>query len=263
MPIIVAGNQVSSSAQISPDVVLTGNIKDGEIVNNDIAAAAAIAWTKISKVGSSIADLATKVFTDISGILGVTQGGTGLATLEAHKLYVGNGTGTPTAIATGTDGQFLKSQGASADPVFANSSVAAAFRLTASATVRTSSDAAASCVNEAAYIKLKEFLLNDSPGVVRVTMTLRVVGNASGTNSTYGKVYINGVAAGAEHVITNGGDYSQTFTDDVTVVTGDLIQVYGHEGASGGGDPSVVTIRDVRLEYDKTTIAVETNTVNL
>jgi len=48
----------------------------------------------------------------------VPQGGTGLATLTAHQLYVGNGTATPNPVAPGTAGQVLESNGASVDPSF-------------------------------------------------------------------------------------------------------------------------------------------------
>lgn len=47
MPGYSGGTTISSSAQVGADVILTGNIKDGEIVNADIGAAAAIAGSKI------------------------------------------------------------------------------------------------------------------------------------------------------------------------------------------------------------------------
>lgn len=78
---------------------------------------------------------------DIPGILGVASGGTGIAlgvsggilgftnsttiassaSLPAHAIVLGGGAGaTPTAsVALGTSGQFLQSQGAGFDPVFA------------------------------------------------------------------------------------------------------------------------------------------------
>lgn len=39
--------------------------------------------------------------------IGVANGGTGLATLTAHALYVGNGTSAPTALAVGATGEIL------------------------------------------------------------------------------------------------------------------------------------------------------------
>lgn len=54
------------------------------------------------------------------GTLGVPGGGTGLATLTAHALYVGNGTSAPTALAVGATGTVLIGNTA-ADPSFSGS----------------------------------------------------------------------------------------------------------------------------------------------
>lgn len=57
------------------------------------------------------------VFTDASknlvstGTLGVDQGGTGLATLTANNVILGNGTSTPSFVAPGTSGNVLSSNG--------------------------------------------------------------------------------------------------------------------------------------------------------
>ena len=57
------------------------------------------------------------VFTDASknlvstGTLGVDQGGTGLTTLTANNVILGNGTSTPSFVAPGTNGNVLVSNG--------------------------------------------------------------------------------------------------------------------------------------------------------
>jgi hypothetical protein len=57
------------------------------------------------------------VFTDASknlvstGTLGVDQGGTGLTTLTANNVILGNGTSTPSFVAPGTNGNVLTSNG--------------------------------------------------------------------------------------------------------------------------------------------------------
>jgi hypothetical protein len=57
------------------------------------------------------------VFTDASknlvstGTLGVDQGGTGLTTLTANNVILGNGTSTPSFVAPGTSGNVLTSNG--------------------------------------------------------------------------------------------------------------------------------------------------------
>jgi len=50
--------------------------------------------------------------------LGVANGGTGLSTLTAHAVLVGEGASTPAQIAIGTAGRMLLDQGAAADPAF-------------------------------------------------------------------------------------------------------------------------------------------------
>jgi hypothetical protein len=56
--------------------------------------------------------------TGITGTLGVNHGGTGLATLTAHDVLIGNGTGNVTLISPSTAGFVLTSNGTSADPSF-------------------------------------------------------------------------------------------------------------------------------------------------
>lgn len=54
----------------------------------------------------------------ITGTLGVNHGGTGAATLAAHGVVLGNGTGAVAVTGAGTSGQVLTSNGAAADPTF-------------------------------------------------------------------------------------------------------------------------------------------------
>lgn len=63
----------------------------------------------------------------LSGTLTVPGGGTGLSTLAAHQLYVGNGTSTPNPVPAGNAGQVLISNGASADPTFQDPIVSQAY----------------------------------------------------------------------------------------------------------------------------------------
>lgn len=52
------------------------------------------------------------------GVVGAQYGGTGAATLTAHGVVVGNGTGVVSVTGAGTTGYLLTSGGASADPTF-------------------------------------------------------------------------------------------------------------------------------------------------
>ena len=62
--------------------------------------------------------MATNNSTNTSNPITVAQGGTGLATLTAHSVQVGNGTGTITQVGVGSNGQVLVGASA-ADPAFA------------------------------------------------------------------------------------------------------------------------------------------------
>ena len=118
MPQAAAGNVISSNEQVGADVIKTGNIKDLEIVNADISATANIAKSKVP-------DAATKgANTDITSLGGLTtplsveQGGTERVSLDANELLVGAGVGAPISIPVGNSGEYLKSNGAGADPSF-------------------------------------------------------------------------------------------------------------------------------------------------
>jgi len=118
MPQAAAGNVISSNEQVGSNVIKTGNIKDGEIVNADISATAAIAK---SKVPDAAAKGANTDITSLGGLttpLSVGQGGTGKATISAGRLIAGNGANAPTEIAEETAGYYLKSNGAGAAPTF-------------------------------------------------------------------------------------------------------------------------------------------------
>lgn len=70
-------------------------------------------------VGDGTTDpVALSAFSSSIGTLNVTYGGTGLASITAHKLIVGNETDAVTQLGIGTDGQLLVGS-SSADPVFA------------------------------------------------------------------------------------------------------------------------------------------------
>ncbi len=62
---------------------------------------------------------------DVTGTLAVGNGGTSLATLTAHALYVGNGTSAPTALSVGASNTFLKGVTGS-DPAFGTATLASA-----------------------------------------------------------------------------------------------------------------------------------------
>jgi len=85
----------------------------GSLQVNNTGVTSAVAGTNISVSGATGA-----VTIGITGQVGVANGGTGLATLTAHSLYVGNGASAPTALGVATNGQ-LPIGSTGADPVLA------------------------------------------------------------------------------------------------------------------------------------------------
>lgn len=61
---------------------------------------------------------AVSLTTDVTGTLPVANGGTGLATITAHDILLGNGTSAIVPLSPSTAGNVLISQGTSADPAF-------------------------------------------------------------------------------------------------------------------------------------------------
>jgi len=62
-----------------------------------------------------------------------------------------------------------------------------------------------------------------------ISLTLRIsfeMKNDSGGQPTYGKIYIDGVAAGTERYTTSAS--YQTYTEDIVVPAGALIQLYSY-----------------------------------
>ena len=103
------------------------------------------------------------------------------------------------------------------------------------------------------YTKIKEIEFNEADGSIRVAHTASC--GTSGSVTVYSRVYVNGVAVGAEHTssLSGIGD-SDSYTDDISVETNDLVQLYAKGGANG-------YVSGFALRYDKVFIAVP-GTVN-
>ncbi len=86
-----------------------------------------LAWVQISAVGSiTVTSPLTKVGSVISlGTVPTTLGGTGLTSLTAYNVLLGNGTGNVAFAAPGTTGYPLLSTGASSNPAFGQLSLTA------------------------------------------------------------------------------------------------------------------------------------------
>ena len=86
----------------------------------------------------------------------------------------------------------------------------------------------------ASYVKLKEI-------IVYRTLDLRLDWTVVTNGGTgYTRVYINGVATGAEHTSGTG---PESETEDVSVEFGDLLQIYAHHNGTNQVSVSAMTIK--------------------
>lgn len=109
----------------------------------------------------------------------------------------------------------------------------------ASDTLRVSADTERSYKGET-YTKLKEIVSNVT-GTVRVSFDLKH--SSDNGPAVKARIYVNGVAVGIER-LTSYAPY-KTYTEDITIRQGDLIQVYAR-----GTSTQHAIIRNFRVFYD-------------
>lgn len=121
----------------------------------------------------------------------------------------------------------------------------ATFETISSSNTRTTNATARSyTTSQSSYTKMKEILYNDVGGTITVTYTSGDF-SGGGVFTNYSRVYVNGVAVGTEHTDSTGGTYSDT----ITVATGDLVQVYTKVVLTSGS--ATWNLKDMYLKYDK------------
>lgn len=94
------------------------------VAMGDTGAASALSYSAAGTIGQAFISGGAAA-DGAYGVLGPAGGGTGLASITAHDLIVGNGTGTPNLLApSATVGIPVVSAGAAADPVYGTAVVA-------------------------------------------------------------------------------------------------------------------------------------------
>lgn len=127
------------------------------------------------------------------------------------------------------------------------------FETITSATNLVTSDNATASTTSLSVVKLKEIQFNDSPGIIKVSFGM----SANGQYGCNAYLYVNGTQIGSGH---NNGTSAATDTVDITVATGDLIQLYVSVNTEWGA--TIAYVGNFRLYYGKQ-VKPETNTVNL
>lgn len=143
---------VITAANTNANLDTIYNDYNGNITNANIAASAAIVDTKLAQIttASKVAAAA------ITGTLGVTHGGTGIATIAQGEVPYGSAADTIAALAVGTAGQFLKTLGAAANPAwafaFGNAQIISFTRVMDAASSGTAIDYTVSALNPKAAV---------------------------------------------------------------------------------------------------------------
>jgi hypothetical protein len=182
-----------------------------------------------------------------AGTLTVPGGGTGLASLSAHRLYVGNGTSAPTAVAAGNLGQVLLSGGSSTDPAFADPIVSQAFVNLFSAVSTTSTQTSA-------LVRIPNFSLT---GTVMYTFA-GLTGSYTSCGITFkyadslGNLYPSTVTVSVGGSPSNGTN-SQTITSQVPTTASQAEAVWACTGYGTGGTLSVDYIPAPNVPYSVNT----------
>ena len=127
------------------------------------------------------------------------------------------------------------------------------FTLVASDNARTTASAESATITGTTPTKVKEILLNDVSGTVRIKFYLRMI---NGAGPAIARVYKNGVAIGAE-ITENKTSFVEKSTD-LGFTSGDLIQVYLYGSTAG----TTSSLTGLTLCYDKQPATIN-NTVNL
>lgn len=203
MPSITQGKTISSSAQIEPGVIL----------NSDINAAAAIEATKIQELSVGVnggvipstgivnAHIAAAAAIAYSKLAALTQGG----------VLIGSTSNVPTVLAPGSNGQFLKSQGAGADPVWAAANASFFVQATSQTNSKSGQHAGATVLTLAPTGTTNSFGQCFMPDATISSIQMLMKANSSAAGNIILDLFANDYTDGAATV--EDTQAAQSFTD--------------------------------------------------
>lgn len=201
----------------------------GSIVNADVSASAAIAYSKLN-LGTSI------VNADISASAAIVD--TKLAQITTAGKVSGASLTSLSSIPSGAGNIPIANLGNATTP-YASGTI-----------LETYSMQMVASTSSATPQKLKELTPMVRSGIVSVSFDYASSSNAS----TNARIYVNGSAVGTNRS-DNTGTFA-TFTQDITVVAGDLLQIYGN------GDGSSTTAKVCNMKVLVTVPTIPTDNTN-
>jgi hypothetical protein len=116
--------------------------------------------------------------------------------------------------------------------------------LTASDVLKISADTERYKQFSATYTKVKEIIVREN-GVIRVSFDIKKIN--SDESSSQARIYVNGVAVGTIRSSNEDLEY-HTFTEDISIVKDDLVQLYYRTDNDAN---ATCYVRNFRLYYDK------------
>jgi hypothetical protein len=164
-----------------------------------------------------------------------------ILTVAGDIIYT-SAANTPARLAKGSALQVLRMNAAGTFQEYASVAIP---DVTAGTTTTLASSLANKVIVGTGYAKSKEIYIGRT-GVVTATFSLAI--NYGAIIALYGLIYINSVANGSEQTTGSSG----TFSQDFTVVTGDLVQLYTAKGnLDYGGSCSgfIITCTDPMDNY--------------
>ena len=245
------GTGAITETKVGANAISSGKIAANAVTSNEIAANAVIA-------GKIAADAVTATEINVATLSAITAD---LGTITAGTISLpvtGYIRGGQTDYATGT-GFFLGYSGAAYKFSIGSTTnyltwdgsiltiVGVIDNKKSAGTYVLASGLAVVNTNSASYEKKREFLIKDS-GTISVVFDL-AADAPSGGNLAFGKIYVNDVAVGTER--TNASATYATYSEDITVVRGDLVSIY--QKAVGGVGSNVKNVYIKADAYELTT----------
>lgn len=170
--------------------------------------------------------------------LSVANGGTGgdFSAAAQGDIPFFSATGVLSALVPGTAGYLLQTNGAGANPsyippIFITPYASGTF-------IETYSMQFVQSTSSVSFQKLKELSPMLRAGIISVSFDYASSSNAA----TQAQIYLNGIATGTLRSDSTGA--FTTYTQDITVISGDILQIYGH----GDGSTTLASVCNLKIK---------------